>query len=162
MRARKRDYYIIPSHLRADQRRPALLRTKCARGHMLAPQFCSMIAGYYEEVSSILVRAVIGSMHSTTSVQATNACHDTPSDSNQSCQSTSPSMLLLTDTTCSRSNSERHSPPKSAKRKRAEELLEQKYARRGKSDSAREMMCVGTRHENVEACSSSEQSGCSL
>ena len=103
-------------------------------------------------------QAGIRRSHPMTSTQAVNTSRDAPSDSNQSCQSISPSKLLLSDTTCSRSSSDRQSPPKSAKRKRAEEILEKKFAQRGKGGPAREMIGVSSRHESVRACSSSERS----
>ena len=101
-------------------------------------------------------------LHPMTSVQIIHTSHDAPSDSNQSCQSISPSKLNLSDTTCSKSSPDRQSPPKSVKRKRAEEILEKKYAHRGRGGPAREMIGLSSRHENVGACSSSERSGCNM
>lgn len=147
----------------ACMRVPAVWFTNLTRGLTLAPQLCSMNANNVEGQPLVVIQAGDTRLHSMTSVQVVNTTvHDAPSDSNQSCQSISPSKLLLSDTTCSKSSSDRQSPPKSAKRKRAEAILERKYAQRAKGGPAREMIGLSSRHEDVGACSSSERSRCNL
>ena len=68
-----------------------------------------------EEVQVLAYRAPIGMPH-------------TPADRDQPIPSTSSSPLLSSDAICSNGTTVWQSPGKSAKRKRAEEVLEQRYA----------------------------------
>ncbi len=109
---------------------------------LVIPYMHPCIAAYImmrEEVQVLAYRAPIGMPH-------------TPADRDQPLPCTSSSPLLPSGAICSSDNATWQSPAKSAKRKRAEEVLEQRYAQQ-KEGSLHKVSRVDSSDEvTVSAC----------